>query len=74
MKSFREYITQPIEEAKDPTGIKLYHTTGGKESHTTVFTAADAARHEKEIKKGGGTVTHRALMFGNKEGKKVAVK
>ena len=72
MKSFRDYLTQ-IEEAA-PTGIKIYHTTDGKSSDTIVFTAQDAERHEKEIKKAGGTVTHRAVMFGNKEGKKVAVK
>ena len=72
MKSFKEFIT-PIEEAA-PTGIKIYHTKDGKSSDTTVFTTQDAERHEKQIKKAGGTVTHRAVMYGNKEGKKVAVK
>lgn len=72
MKSFKEFVTQ-IEEAA-PTGIKIYHTKDGKTVDTTVFTAQDAERHEAQVKKAGGKVTHRALMFGNKEGKKVAVK
>jgi hypothetical protein len=70
MKSFKEFVLEGT-----PTGIKIYHTDKeGKASDTTVFTAQDAERHEKQIKKAGGNVTHRAVMYGNKEGKKVAVK
>jgi len=71
-----EAVEEELEEASEqPTGLKVYHTDKeGKKSHTIVFTAQDAARHQKEVQKAGGKVTHRALMFGKKEGPKTAVK
>lgn len=64
-----------LDEEGTPTGIKLYHTDkDGKESHTVVFTPRDAQQREKEVKKAGGKTTHRAVMYGKKEGERVAVK
>ena len=69
----QEVSEEVIDEAATPTGIKIYHTDkAGKPSHTIVFTAQDAQRHEKQLKKAGGTVTHRSVMYGEREGKKVA--
>jgi len=63
------------EEEEDPTGIKIYHQDKtGKSSHTTVFTTNDARARENEVKKAGGKVTHRALVYGTREGQKVPVK
>ena len=57
-----------IDEAA-PTGIKIYHKgQDDKESHSMVFSAADAAKHEKELKQQGRKVTGRAVMSGKTEG------
>ena len=57
-----------------PTGVKTYHTTkDGKKSWAINFTADSARKHEAALKKDGHTVTHRALMYGAKEGPKKAV-
>lgn len=73
--NMNELLEYAIMESGDPTGLKIYHKDGktGKEGHAIVFTAQDAARHEKELKKAGHKVTHRALMFGKKEGERHAV-
>lgn len=76
VKKAKEDDNAKMTESSDiPTGIKIHHTDkAGKASHTIVFTANDAARHEKDVKKAGGKVTHRQLQYGKKEGPKVAVK
>ena len=57
-----------IDEAA-PTGIKIYHKgQDDKEAHSMVFSAADAAKHEKELKQQGRKVTGRAVMSGKTEG------
>lgn len=62
-----------IEEAA-PTGIKIYHKgQDDKESHTMVFSAADAAKHEKELKQQGRKVTGRSVMSGKTEGPRKSV-
>jgi hypothetical protein len=59
------------EEFDQPTGIKIYHKDKeGKEGHAIVFSSRDAQDREKDVKKAGGKVTHRALMFGTREGDK----
>lgn len=58
-----------------PTGIKLfYQDKSKKEKNVIVFSARDAADFEKDAKKMGYKMTHRALMYGAKTGDKVAVK
>ena len=60
--------TKLMDEAA-PTGIKIYHKgQDDKESHTMVFSAGDAAKHEKELKQQGRKVTGRAVMSGKTEG------
>lgn len=64
---------EKIDEA-DPTGIKIYHKgQDDKEAHSMVFSAADAAKHEKELKQQGRKVTGRAVMFGKTEGPRKTV-
>jgi len=64
------------EQSGNPTGIKIYHKDKktGNEHSTIVFTANDAHRHEKQLKRGGHKVVARALMHGTKEGERMHVK
>lgn len=58
-------------ESAQPTGVKSYHTSkDGKKSWSINFTADSARKHEASLKKDGHTVTHRSLMYGDKEGPK----
>lgn len=64
-----------LDEEATPTGIKIYHTDpSGNETWTKSPTAKMAAQHEKDLKKAGHKITHRAVMYGKEEGEKVAVK
>jgi len=65
----RRNTNEDLQEAGNPTGVKIYHKDrSGKESHTIHFTARSASEHEKEMKKMGHKITGRSLMYGKKEG------
>jgi len=76
-KKYYKALHEDIEELDEanPTGLKIYHKdkSTGKSHGTIVFTARDAASHEKDLKKSGHSVTHRSLMYGTKEGPKKSV-
>lgn len=65
-----------VESMGNPTGVKIYHKNGktGKTGSDILFTARSAAQHERDLTKMGHKITHRALMYGTKEGPRKAVK
>jgi len=73
--AYRQVIEQPIDEASDPTGIKVHHKSkDGKDKETIVFTANDAKRFHRQVKSQGGQITGHTLMHGTKPGKYRAYK
>lgn len=59
-----------MQEEQMPTGVQVKHIdkNTGKTHATQLFTASDAMRHEKELKKAGHKIHSRAAVYGTKVG------
>ena len=70
-KSKRNESTEnTMQEEQMPTGVQVKHIdkNTGKTHATQLFTASDAMRHEKELKKAGHKIHSRAAVYGTKVG------